>query len=71
VAAQTAAISEEELEKRLTNLVRLLPDIEQRIKFMKVESIIKLMDEKEAVAQRLLALKRIFPSAGTPPLILK
>lgn len=64
VAAQKASVSEAELESRLTNLVRLLPDIEHRIGFMKVERILKLMDEKEAVAQRLLALKLIFPAAG-------
>jgi hypothetical protein len=70
VAAQQARISEEELEVGLTNLVRLLPDIEQRIGYMKVEKIMKLMDEKEAVARRLLALKLIFPSAGSlPPLL--
>lgn len=64
VAARTASVSEDELEIRLMNLVRLLPDIEHRISFMKVEKIIRLMDEKEAVAHRLLALKLVFPSAG-------
>ena len=67
VAAQKVSISEAELESRLTSLVKLLPDIEHRVGFMKVERMLKLMDEKEAVAQRLLDLKLIFPSAGAQP----
>jgi hypothetical protein len=52
------------LEKQLSTLLQLLPDIQRKMNAMKPDLLLKLMNDKGAVANRLLALKTIFPSAG-------
>lgn len=64
LAAQKAEISEAELESQLINLVNLLPGVQYRIASMKVEQLLNLLSDRESVAERLLVLKLIFPSAG-------
>lgn len=64
VVAQKEHLSDADVESRLQTLVSLLPDIPARLPSMKPEIIARLLNDRQAVAHRLLALKQIFPGAG-------
>eukprot|EP00892_Ulva_mutabilis_P006787 jgi/Ulvmu1/4480/UM002_0205.1 len=71
IVAQKTELSNAELERRLQTLVILLPDICARLPSMKPAILSRLLIERQAVAERLLALKQIFPGADCSKMLAK
>lgn len=61
VAAETAGLSDEELEERLAALLALMPALRARLAGMRPATLAALAADPDAVALRLLGLKRAFP----------
>jgi hypothetical protein len=64
LAAAETGLSEAEMQDRIATLVALLPDIQPRVASMKVSLLAALVMDVDRVAQQLLTLKTIFPTAN-------
>ena len=52
------------MDARLRELVLLLPDLAQKLPVMQVKAVALMAADTQALATKLLALRRIFPSAS-------
>ena len=64
VAAQSGDLTEGQIQERLTEVTALLPDIESRLPSLKPELLLKLVQDRDAIADKLLHLKAAFPAAN-------
>ena len=52
------------MDARLTELALLLPDLPEKMPVMQVRAIALMAADTKALAEKLLALRKIFPSAN-------
>ena len=52
------------MDARLRELVLLLPDLAQKLPVMQVKAVALMAADTQTLATKLLALRRIFPSAS-------
>ncbi|KAK9864913.1 hypothetical protein WJX84_006478 [Apatococcus fuscideae] len=71
IAAAELGIGAAEVEKKIATLQQLLPDIIPKMAQMKAQLLVRLAANVEQLAQRLLDLKLIFPSANVGLMVSK
>jgi hypothetical protein len=71
IAAQDSDTTAADIESRVKELVALLPGIEYRLASMKPDILLQLANDRQAVAQKLLHLKCVFPGADCGKLLVK
>eukprot|EP00192_Tetraselmis_astigmatica_P021826 CAMPEP_0117673676 /NCGR_PEP_ID=MMETSP0804-20121206/14603_1 /TAXON_ID=1074897 /ORGANISM="Tetraselmis astigmatica, Strain CCMP880" /LENGTH=268 /DNA_ID=CAMNT_0005482437 /DNA_START=315 /DNA_END=1122 /DNA_ORIENTATION=- len=68
VVAEALNLSQGETETRLVELQKLIPDMAEKLPTMKATIVTEMVRDTGAMAQRLVRLKRIFPSGNVSKL---
>lgn len=69
VAAQSMGISADDAQARLEQLALVLPDLQSQLHTMHPSVLSALLQDVEAVAEKMLALRRLFPAANVSGMV--
>lgn len=71
LAAQAEGETAEGVERKVKELLPLLPGLGARLPSMKPTTLLRLANNRSAVAQQLLMLKSVFPGADCGKMLVK
>eukprot|EP01024_Parvocaulis_polyphysoides_P023122 TRINITY_DN2139_c0_g1_i3.p1 TRINITY_DN2139_c0_g1~~TRINITY_DN2139_c0_g1_i3.p1 ORF type:complete len:289 (-),score=38.00 TRINITY_DN2139_c0_g1_i3:140-964(-) len=70
-AANDLGISKDIVDERLKQISLLIPEIQSRLKIMKIRDLTAFLADPNSLAKRLFTLKQIFPTANVGEMLLK